>query len=312
MPTVMRYSPAIVTPHCPMSAANVLRLLLLAAIWGGSYSMLRVVAPVFGGIGTMWLRVSLAGLALLAFATVTRENLQMGKWWTQYAFIGVMNAALPFALISYAMKTLPAGYGAILNAASPFFAALFAALMLGERLTATRIAGMLLGFSGVAIMMNLGPIPMDSTMLAAAAATIGATVLYGFISVYIKKYTKGAPNLGIATGALIFPALLAAPFGIAVVPPVMPSATVLIALVVLALVCTSFANLLFFRLITDAGPTRAISVTFLIPVFGVTWGALLFGETLNTGAFIGGMIVLAGVALVLGVFPRIGSKRPGG
>ena len=294
-----------------MSTANVFRLLLLAALWGGSYSLLRVVAPVFGGIGTMWLRISLAGVALLAFATVTRENLQMRKWWKQYAFIGVMNAALPFALISYAMKTLPAGYGAILNAASPFFAALFAALMLGERLTASRIVGMLLGVFGIAMMMNLGPIPLDGTTASAAAAIIGATVLYGFISVYIKKYTAGAPNVGIATGALIFPALLAMPLGLAVLPPVMPAATVVIALLVLALVCTSFANLLFFRLISDAGPTKAISVTFLIPVFGVTWGALLFGETLNPGAIAGGMIVLAGVALVLGVFPRIGGKLPG-
>ncbi len=294
-----------------MSTANVFRLLLLAALWGGSYSLLRVVAPVFGGIGTMWLRITLAGVALLAFATVTRENLQMRKWWKQYAFIGVMNAALPFALISYAMKTLPAGYGAILNAGSPFFAALFAALMLGERLTASRIVGMLLGVFGIAMMMNLGPIPLDGTTASAAAAIIGATMLYGFISVYIKKYTAGAPNVGIATGALTIPALLAAPLGLAVLPPVMPEATVVIALVVLALVCTSFANLLFFRLISDAGPTKAISVTFLIPVFGVTWGVLLFGETLNSGAIAGGVIVLAGVALVLGMLPRIGSKLPG-
>jgi drug/metabolite transporter (DMT)-like permease len=291
-----------------MSAANLLRLILLAAIWGGSYAFMRVVAPVLGGIGTMWLRVSLAGLALLVYATVMREDLQMRKWWKHYAFIGVMNSALPFALIAFAMKTLPAGYGAILNALSPFFGALFAAIMLSERLTVLRMAGMVLGITGVGIIMNLGPIPLNGATLTAAAASIAATVLYGFISVFTKKYTKGVPNIGIATGALIFPALLATPFGLALVPPVMPPTNVVLALICLALLCTSFANLLYFRLIRDAGPTRAISVTFLIPVFGVAWGVIFFGETLNSGAIVGGIIVMIGVALVLGVIPR--TRKP--
>ncbi|MBL8524880.1 MAG: DMT family transporter [Betaproteobacteria bacterium] len=285
----------------PMSAANLARLLLLAAIWGGSYAFLRVVAPVFGGIGTMWLRVCIAGLGLVTYAVVMREDLQLRQWWKQYAFIGLMNSALPFALIAFAMKTLPAGYGAILNALSPFFGALFAALMLAERLTAIRLFGMLLGMFGVGVIMNLGPIPLNGATLIAAAASITATVCYGFISVYTKKYTKGAPNIGIAAGALIFPSLLVAPFGVTAMPSTMPATPVIVALVLLALLCTSFANLLYFRLIRDAGPTKAISVTFLIPIFGVAWGAIFFGEKLNTGALVGGVIVMIGVALVLGL-----------
>jgi drug/metabolite transporter (DMT)-like permease len=291
-----------------VSAANLLRLLLLAAIWGGSYPLLRIVAPSFGGIGTMWLRVCLAGLALLVFAKAIGEDLQLSKWWKQYAFIGLLNSALPFALIAFAMKTLPAGYGAILNAMSPFFAALFAAFMLAERLTMTRIVGMALGVTGIGIIMNLGPIPLDGPILTAAAASIAATVSYGYISVYAKKYTKGAPSVGLATGAMIFPAVLVAPLGLTMVPPIAPPIHVIFALLTLALVCTSFGNLLYFRLIRDAGPTQAISVTFLIPVFGVAWGATFFGETLNSGAIAGGIIVMIGVALVLGVIPR--TRKP--
>lgn len=286
-----------------MTAADLVRLFSLAAIWGGSYAFMRVVAPVFGGIGTMWLRISIAGVVLLVYALVTREDLQFSRWWKQYLFIGVMNSVFPFALIAFAMKTLPVGYGAILNALSPFFAALFAAIMLSERLTALRLLGMALGLIGVSLIINLGPIPLNTETLTAATASIIATCLYGFIIVFTKKYTKGAPNMGIAVGTLILPALLVLPIGLMSVPPVMPAVDVALSLLGLAVLCSAIAYLLYYRLIRDVGPTRAISVTFLIPLFGVAWGAIFFGETLNLGALIGGIVVLIGVALVLGVLP---------
>ncbi|MEP7154624.1 MAG: DMT family transporter [Betaproteobacteria bacterium] len=286
-----------------MNAYDFARLFSLAAIWGGSYALMRAVAPVFGGIGTMWLRISIAGVLLLAYATATRQDLQWRTWWKQYLFIGLLNSALPFALIAFAMKTLPAGYGAILNAGSPFFAALCAALMLQERLTAWRIAGMALGLAGVGLIINLGPIPLNTETITAMAASLAATALYGFVIVYTKKYTRGVPNIGIAVGTLVLPALLLAPLGVWSIPSVMPSMQTLLSLLALAALCSAVAYLLYFRLIRDVGPTRAISVTFLIPLFGVAWGAIFFGEALNEGAIIGGVVVLAGVALVLEVLP---------
>ncbi len=286
-----------------MSTADLLRLFSLAAIWGGSYAFMRTVAPVFGGIGTMWLRISIAGVVLLAYALATREDLQFAKWWKQYLFIGMLNSALPFALIAFAMKTLPVGYGAILNALSPFFAALFASFMLDEKLTAARLFGMTLGLAGVGVIINLGPIPLTAETLTAAAASIAATCLYGFIIVYTKKFTRGVPNMGIAVGTLVLPAIVVAPLGLMYVPPVMPAANVLLALCGLAILCSSIAYLLYYRLIRDVGPTRAISATFLIPVFGATWGVLFFDETMNASMIGGGIIVLIGVALVLGVLP---------
>ena len=264
---------------------------------------MRAVAPVFGGIGTMWLRISIAGLVLLAYALATREDLQLAKWWKQYLFIGLLNSALPFALIAFAMKTLPVSYGAILNTMSPFFAALFAARMLGERLTALRVLGMTLGLVGVAVVINLGSIALNAETLTAAVACAAATCSYGFIIVYTEKYTKAAPSLGIAVGTLLLPALLVAPAGLMSLPPVMPNGNVVLSLLGLAILCSSIAYLLYYRLIRDVGPTRAISVTFLIPVFGTIWGAVFFGETPNAGAVVGGIIVLSGVALVLGVVP---------
>lgn len=286
-----------------MGTADLVRLFSLAAVWGASYSFMRVVAPVFGGIGTMWLRISIAGVVLLAYALATRQDLQFAKWWKHYLFIGMVNSAFPFALIAFAMKTLPASYGAILNAMSPFFAALFAAWMLNERLTALRLFGMVLGLAGIGIIINLGPIPLSTATLTAAGAAVIATCLYGFIIVYTKKYMAGAPNMGMSVGGLILPAILTAPAGLMFVPPVMPATNVVLSLFGLAILCSSIAYLLYYRLIRDVGPTRAISATFLIPVFGAAWGAIFFGETLNSGAIIGGVIVLLGVALVLGVLP---------
>ncbi len=286
-----------------MTAADLTRLISLAALWGGSYSFMRAVAPTFGGIGTMWLRISIAGVVLFVYALATREDLQFGKWWKQYLFIGLLNSALPFALIAFAMKTLPVSYGAILNTMSPFFAVLFAAGMLGERLTVLRLFGMALGLAGVATIINLGPIALNAETLTAAAASFMATCSYGFIIVYTKKYTKAAPQLGIAVGTLLLPALLVAPLGLLSIPHVMPTGNVVLSLLGLAVLCSSIAYLLYYRLIRDLGPTKAISVTFLIPVFGALWGSIFFGETINGGAFFGGVIVLIGVALVLGLLP---------
>lgn len=282
---------------------DIARLLLLAALWGGSYAFMRVVAPVFGGFGTMWLRISIAGVALLGFALLTREDLQFRLWWKKYLFLGLLNSALPFGLIAFAMKTLPAGYAAILNAIAPFFAALFAARMLDERLTPPRMLGMLLGFIGVVLVMNLGDLALTRETLTAVAAMVIATCSYGYIIVYTKQKMQGAPGMGLAVGSMLLPAMLLAPIGVMTIPPIFPPMPVVLSLMGLAIFCSAIAYLLYFRLIRDIGPTRAISVTFLVPVFGVLWGAIFFGEALNGGTIFGGTIVLVGVALVFGMLP---------
>ena len=262
---------------------------------------MRVVAPVFGAIGTMWLRILIGGAALLGYAIVTRADLGFRQWWKQYLVIGAMNSVFPFALIAYAMKTLPAGYGAILNALSPFFGVLFATAMLDEKLGNGRLLGMVLGFCGVVMIMNLGPVPINADTLIAVAMSIVATISYGFISVYAKKHTKGAPNIGVATGALILPALLIAPIAAPLTIWSMPTINVLLSLAALGILCSGVAYILYYGLIRDVGPTKAISVTFLIPLFGVLWGVLFLDEALTAGVVTGGCVVLLGMALVLGL-----------
>lgn len=290
-----------------MKPTDIIRLLALAAIWGGSYALMRVVAPVFGGVGTMWLRIGIAGLALLAYARLMNIELGFAQYWKQYLFIGLMSSAIPFSLIAFAMQTLPAGYGAMLNATSPFFGALFAALLLREHLTTMRIIGMAIGFAGVGMIVNLGPIAMTREVVIAAGACVLSTASYGFISVYIKKHVKGAPNMGLAACTLALAAAVTTPIAVPLSRWVMPSLTVIICLLALALLCSGVAYILYYRLIIDVGPTKAISVTFLIPFFGVLWGALFLDERLTLGALAGGAMVLVGMTLVLGLWSR---KKP--
>lgn len=291
-----------------MSLANLFRLISLAAIWGASFAFMRVVAPVFGGIGTMWLRIGIAGFALFVYALITREQLALAHHWKHYLFIGLLSSALPFALFAYAMKTLPAGYGAILNATAPFFGALFAAWMIGERLTAMRIVGLVIGFFGVALIVNLGSVDLSPEVAIAVGACIVATACYGFISVFIKKYVKNAPNMGLAAGTLMLASVATAPIAIPLTNWAWPSLTVALCLLALALLCSSVAYVLYYRLIVDVGPTKAISVTFLVPFFGVIWGGIFFGERLTLGAIAGGLLVLYGMALVLGLHPSWAPK----
>jgi drug/metabolite transporter (DMT)-like permease len=171
-------------------------------------------------------------------------------------------------------------------------------------LTAIRILGMVIGFAGVAMIVNLGSIALTRDTIIAAAACVLATASYGFISVYIKKYVKGAPNMGLAACTLALAAALTTPIAVPLTEWTMPSMTVIVCLVALALLCSGGAYILYYRLIMDVGPTKAISVTFLIPFFGVLWGAIFLGERLTLGALAGGAMVLIGMTLVLGLLPH--------
>lgn len=282
-----------------MNLANSIRLVALAAIWGGSFALMRITTPVYGGVGTMWLRIGIAGLALVAYARIMDIELAFKVHWRAYLFVGLVSSAIPFWLFAFAMKTLPASYGALLNATAPLFGAIFAMLMLGERLGLARVTGLLLGFTGVGMVVNLGPVTVTHEVLVAAGACIIATTLYGFISVYIKKYVTGAPNMGLAACTLLLAATVATPIAVPATAWSWPTTGVALAVLALALLCSGAAYLLYYQLISNVGPTRAISVTFLIPVFGVMWGTVFLGERLTMGAIAGGAVVCVGMLLVL-------------
>jgi len=276
-----------------MRGEDAARLTLLAAIWGGSFIFLRVLAPVLGPVITATARVSIAGIALIAWFRVTGFDADLRGQWRHFVVIGVLNSALPFMLFSFAALHIPASYSVILNSATPLFAALLSALFLAERLTLAKIGGLVAGAAGVALVSKAGPVVPDALFGASIAACLGAALLYAASSVYMKKYAAGAKPMAIAgwsqvaAGIVLLPLVPFAPVRGEITPVVVAN------VLGLALLCSAVAYLLYYRLIADIGPTRALTVAFLMPLFGMTWGALLLGETITWP-------MIAGCALIVG------------
>lgn len=281
-----------------MSSRDLGALLLLSALWGGSFLFMRVAAPSFGPILLIFLRVGLAGLALLAYALATRRVPPLRERWREYLMIGAINSALPFVLISWAELRLPASLAATLNATTPLFGAVVAALWMGEALTAVKIIGLLLGFSGVAVLAGLGPLPLTPATLQAMGGSLLAALSYGIAAVYTKVKVQGGQPQALALYSQLFAAAVLMPLVPFALPSAPPPAAAVVSLLTLAFLSTAFAYLLYFYLIVKVGPTRATMVTYLAPAFGMLWGAIFLKESLGVASFVGFALILASVALV--------------
>ncbi|HUK05411.1 MAG TPA: DMT family transporter [Burkholderiales bacterium] len=281
-----------------MANADYARLLLLAAIWGGAFPFMRVAAPAFGPAWTAELRVLLGGLALLAWFRLTGYDALLLRNARAYLKIGAIGIALPFALYSFAAMHAPASLLSILNATAPMFGIAWSASFGDERLTARRVAGLALGSAGVALIV--GPVDASAEPLFywAVAAALGACCAYGAVGVAMKRWSGGAPPRAMAAGNQLAAALLLVPLLPLLPPPGTPTPLAAACLVALALLGSAVAFPLYFRLIADVGATRALTVTYLIPLFGVLWGWLFLGEALPGAALAGGVLILAGTALV--------------
>jgi drug/metabolite transporter (DMT)-like permease len=278
---------------------DVARLLSLAALWGGSFAFIRVAVPTLGPIWLAESRVALAFAALFAVALIRRDVPSLAAHWRAYLAIGTVNSALPFALFSFAEQFISASNAAILNATSPFFGAIVAAAWLREPLTARKLTGMALGLAGVVLLVGWQAEPVSASMLMAAVACLAAALCYGVGSVYAKARMTGIPSFAIALYSQLAAAIVLAPALPLAPPPSALSPLVAANVLALALASTAIAYLLYFRLIADVGPARALTVTFLIPLFGVLWGALFLGEPVAINMLSGCALILAGTWLAL-------------
>ena len=273
-------------------------LLLLGAIWGGAFVFMRVLAPNIGALVTAEMRLLLGGLGLAVWFVLTRFDAEWRLYWKRYLVLGLLNTAAPFSLFAYAALTLPGSYSAILNSLSPLWAAVFAAIFLGDALTGRKLAGLALGAVGVALITRAGPVPINPATLLAIAACLAATVCYGLAVIYIKLKLQQAKPAAIAGGSQLLAGLLCAPALFTGPSTAVYSTQVLINIAAAGLVCGSFAYWLYYRLVTLAGPVKALSVAFLIPPFGMLWGTLFLREVITAGMLGGCLLVLAGLALL--------------
>lgn len=281
-------------------------LVLLAALWGGSFLFMRIAAPVLGPVWLIALRVALAGLVLLPLVARRRQLGMLRSHWRDLLLMGALSAALPFTLLAYSSLDLTAGMTSILNATVPIFAAIIGRLLYAESIGPWRAVGVVLGFAGVAVLVG-GPQSGMATPVLPVVAGLVAAVSYVFAANLARRRLGAVPSLVAVVGSQLGAALLLLPLLPFFPPPRYPDATVIAAVVALAVFSTSIAFLLYFRLIREVGPQRTLSVTYLIPVFAFAWGALLLGEHLDLRMLAGGLLVLLGVALAN---RRSGPRRP--
>lgn len=282
-----------------MSLPDLARLIALAALWGGSFAFVRVAAPV---IGPLWLAESRVTLAFAVLLLLALSRAKVPPWrerWRDFAIIGLVNSALPFALFCFAGQYIAASTAAILNATSPFFGALAAAVWLKDPLPLSKLAGMALGLLGVVLLVGWRPEPLTGLALVAVFACLAASLCYGIASVYAKARMGGVPSFSTALYSQLAAAVVLAPT-LPFAPMHGPmTATVAANVLALAIGSTAIAYLLYFKLIANIGPARALSVTFLIPLFGVLWGYLFLGESLTINMLLGGSLILGGTWLAM-------------
>lgn len=281
-----------------MRTADYARLLALAAIWGGAFPFMKVAAPALGTLWTAELRVLLGGLALLAWLRIAGIEVGLWRHAKVYLLLGAVIIATPFSAYAYAAQHAPASLLSIVNATSPMFGLAWSAGFGDERLTLKRILGLALGTCGVALVALPGGVELGAQSARGIAAALGACCAYGITGVLMKRFAEGVPSRGMAAGNQLGAALVLAPLLLFAPLPAAPGMLVVTNLLALALLASGVAFALYFRLIADVGASRALTVTYLIPLFGVLWGALFLGESLHASALGGGLLILAGTVLV--------------
>ena len=276
-------------------------LMLLGALWGGSFLFIRVAVPALGPFVLMELRVGLAVVALTLYAVVVGRLSKLRSRWREFLIIGTVNTAIPFSLIAAAEIYLTASLAAILNSTTVLFTALVAAVWMGDPLTMRKVVGVILGIVGVAVLVGWDPIELSGVILLSVGAMLAASLSYALGAVYIKRTFKGIPPLSMSLGQLTGGAIILLPLAAASLPGERPSAAVTLCVLGLALLSTAVAYLLYFRLIENVGPTSTVTVTLLVPLFGLLFGVLLLDEPFGWGTLTGLAIILSSVTLVTGI-----------
>jgi drug/metabolite transporter (DMT)-like permease len=281
-----------------MTARQTTMLLVLAALWGASFLFMRVAVPSLGPVVLADARVAIAGVALLAYATLIGARPSVRARWRDYLLLGAVNAALPFTLLSAAEREIEASLAAVLNAMAPLCGAIVGAVWLGQRVTGAAKAGLVLGVAGVALVVGLSPFTLDLPFVAAVVACLAAAFAYGVGANLVKVRFTGEPPLALAIGQQLAAALVLLPLIPAVPVRATPDAVDIACLLALALASTGIAYLLYFRLLTELGPTGGMTVIYVVPVFGVLWGALFLDEAIHVSTIAGGAVILLSVWLI--------------
>jgi drug/metabolite transporter (DMT)-like permease len=288
---------------------NLVELVLLAAIWGASFLFMRVAAPEFGPIALIALRVGIAAIVLAPVLRTAAARCQFRAAAWPLLVVGVTNSAIPFCLLAYSTLYVGAGFDSILNATTPLWAALIGVVGFQASMGRLQIVGLFIGLIGVVMLVwhTLGA--GGSGVPVAIIAALVAASFYGFAVNYSKRRLAGIKPFVVAFGSQFFASVILVPLALFYWPQQAITASTWACVAALGIVCTGFAYILYFRLIERAGAPYAASVTFLIPVFGLVWGAIFLDEKITPIMLAGCMVVLLGTALASGRFAAWSRSR---
>jgi drug/metabolite transporter (DMT)-like permease len=297
------YAPSMI--NSVMNRAEWGILLGLALIWGVAFYFIKVAVTHVEPLTYVWLRLSIAAGGLWLFLRLRGERLSLPLGvWAAIVVLALLNNAIPFALFGWGQRQIASGLAAILNSTTPIWGVLAAHLFTSdEKMTPAKLLGVVIGFVGVATM--IGPdLTGGGNSLLALLACLTAALCYALAGVWARRFKKlGVTPLKVATSQLIAGALLMAPVAFAVDQPwaqPLPTIEAWGAIAVLALVCSAYAYVLYFKLIDSAGATNALLVTLLVPPVAIVTGALLLGERLSGGHFMGLAFIALGLAVIDG------------
>jgi drug/metabolite transporter (DMT)-like permease len=305
----------------PVAAASaaparqwVIDFVLLAAIWGASFLFTRMATVEFGPVPTAGLRVSVAAASLLPMLFLRGLAPILRRHWRAIFVVGLLNSAIPFTCFAFALLAITTGLSSILNATVPLFGAVVAWWWLKDLPVSSRILGLVIGFTGVALLAwDKASFKPDASGIAPAWAVLAcllATTCYAIAASATKRYLGGLPALVTAAGSQVAAAITLALPTVWYWPQQLPSVHAWIGVLMVGVACTGIAYVLYFRIIEQAGPARALAVTFVVPVFAVIYGALFLGESVSGWMLLCGGVIVCGTALSTGLLAWCGRASP--
>ncbi|MCZ2721869.1 DMT family transporter [Marinomonas sp. 15G1-11] len=282
-----------------MGVKSALQLLLLAAIWGASFLFMRIGAPSLGPVWLIEARVGFAALFLCVVALLMKKSLSLRQNWKHFLFLGVMSSALPFLCYGYAAQYLTASMMSIVNALTPVFGTAIAALYFRTPLSRNTVIGLALGVLGVSVIVGFDPELFKTQAWFAVFVVLGAPLCYGIATTYTQVGPSVAPFEN-AQGSMLMATFALLPIAMFFTPNTTPNATESLSVIALGVLCTGVAYLIFFKLLGEIGAPSLLTVTFLIPIFGVLWGVMFLDEKVGIHTFVGGVLVILGTMRTTG------------
>ena len=290
-------------------------LLILAVIWGGAFLFIGVAVRHVDPLTYVWLRLTIAAGAMWLFLKWKGQSLGLPREvWGSILLLALLNNALPFALFGWGQTHIASGLASILNATTPIWGVLVAHVFTkDERMSPRKIVGVALGFGGVALMIGPSLLANVGSDALAQLACIAASLCYAIAAVWARRFRRmGLSPMSVTTGQLSAGALMMMPMAMLVDQPwtqPLPPFTAWAAIAALAIFCTAFGYVLYFKLIDTAGATNALLVTLLVPPFAILFGSLFLAEMLAPHDFAGLALIALGLAAIDGRLLRILGRR---